>query len=403
MGERQSGINTAEALKRFPDENAESACVGAKLVDSVRQNWEGRRLSKIFQSRAETALHSRPETAFQSRAETPFQSRAEIDKEAVDIVRSSLGALTEEERQRVPDGAKTYLSGIMPYTRAADDLRGELFKQGENRDWGFLAWQEERQAKMFREIDKDPLIRDAQKRWSDPDFSDTEKMRVAERIQEIQAGAFGVATVPMTVDPDLDGWAIYRLKSKSIALSGGQDGSLTKEDFPEFVDTVTHETAHSIQHQITERYSQLKTIEDRTLKDLQEKSVHDLSPEGKAVYQAEYDRRLREAFPDGDPNGFNEELGPEGRLRRAAPLFIHSGKFYMTPASSGFENYTANPVEQDAWAFGRNAAKFIRQDAEGRAEMINRLEGNSQIDNRLHQDTVASRNQARVAPQMCPA
>jgi hypothetical protein len=369
-------VTEGEAWKRHPDaEDTAAACAGSKFVDGAARSFE--------------------DSSFISRV-------TNMDQFKFDAAKQSLAGLTDEEKKKLPNSAKVFVAERLPATRAGGDVRARVLDASRFDDMGYTSWQEERQVKMFKALDADPLVAEAQKRWNEPGFTEDDKMQAARRIHQIQMESFGGTPLPMRVQEDAQNHGIHSSRDRDIKISKSPRLGLNQPDFAEFVDTVTHESLHALQDQIAERDAALKAIDKSLLDDLKVKSVNELTPEGRAVYDAERARKIEAAFP-GDPNSWNKELGENGRLASIVPMLRYQMKEggYMPHSTAGIENYSANPVEVHAFGFGGKVGEFVKATPEERKDIIDRLETFSEMDKRIHDNRLEERKTTLPSTKPC--
>lgn len=372
----EDNLRKREAWRNYPDAtSAESAIIGNKLVTEAKRNWDNNALSRIF------------------------ASKAGMDQIRVEVARQAWEKLSPEEQKQVPNSARIFLATRLPDTPDGNNLHAKVLGGDAYADSGYTAWEQKNQIKMLREMGQDPIIAEGQRRWNDPDYSTEDKLRLAQRIQDIQARSFGAQPVPIVAvsKPAKDG-VITNGENFSASKDGPArielntaEGSTMHRTFYDFVGTVSHEGTHALQDQIGERYTAIKGMETRVLTDLGVKSTSELSKEGLEIFNSERERRLTEQFPS-DSNTWNKELGPGGHLFGVAPLFYYnSHQGYMNPDSAGQDNYKANPIEEHARGFGLSTARFLAGDAAAREEQLSSYKLYSEI----HEESLDRTNKAR--------
>jgi len=367
----------ADAYKRFPDaDSAESACAGVKLVDGAKAEWN-------------------------KRVDT-FNDEAGRDRVKVEVVEAALANLSEEERRLLPNSAKVYLASRVPNNSEGYAAQAKVLSASRYGSMGFVSWEEEGQAKFYRALAADPLVTEAQQRWNDASFGDDDRLEIARRIQQLQMEAFGGKPEPISLKDDLNSHGTHYGITQEIKVSRSPGMGIHQPSFGQFVDTISHETMHSIQQQIVERAAALKGIEATVLEDLKVKSLDELTGDGKGIFAAERARKVAEAFP-GDPGGWNRELRDDGRLAGIVPMFRYQMEEggYMPVSIAGADNYLSNPIEMQAISFGIKTEKFINANAEERTAILSTLDKNAEIDLRIHVSSTQERENILSAPKPC--
>ncbi|MEZ0262799.1 MAG: hypothetical protein ACAH80_17470 [Alphaproteobacteria bacterium] len=377
MADDISKPTEADAYQRFPDaETPQGACAGVKLVDGAKAEWE-------------------------KRLDT-FNDQAGKDRVKVEVAAAALANLTEEERRFLPNSAKVYLASRVPNTPEGYEAQAKVLSASSYGSMGFTSWEEEGQAKFYRALAADPFISEAQQRWNDASFGDEDRLEAARRIHQLQMDAFGGKQEPISLKDDLKSHGTHYGATQEIKLSRSPGMGIHQPVFAEFLDTISHETMHSIQQQIIERAALLKGIEASVLEDLNVKSVHELAGDGKGIFAAVRAQKIAEAFP-GDPGSWNRELRDDGRLAGVVPMFRYQMEEggYMPVSIAGEDNYIRNPIEMQAFFFGSNTAKFIKANTEERSAILTTLDKNAEIDRSIHARRTQERETILTAPKPC--
>jgi hypothetical protein len=367
----------ADAYQRFPDAaTPESACAGVKLVDGAKAEWNKRVDS--------------------------FNDEAGKDRVKVEVAQAALANLSDEERRQLPNSAKVYLASRLPNSPEGYIAQAAILSVSPYGGMGFISWEEEGQAKFYRSLAADPLVAEAQQRWKDTSFGDEDRLEVARRIHQLQMEALGGKPEPISLKDDDKSHGTHYGTTQEIKLSRSPGMGINQPVFAEFVDTVSHETMHSIQQQIIERAAALKGIEKSVLEDLNVKSVDELAADGKGIFAAVRAQKIAAAFP-GDPGGWNRELGDGGRLAGVVPMFRYQMEEggYMPVSIAGGDNYIRNPIEIQAFFFGGKVAKFISDSAEERTATLAMLDANAKEDLNLHNSRLEERVAILSKPKPC--
>ena len=228
--------------------------------------------------------------------------------------------------------------------------------------------------KLFHDMEKDPLIKDARKNWNT--YTETEKVHVAERIGRIQSSIFGYKAYDVEMYP-----AIYF--SKEVVADANSSNGLIRlnqaylqkggDDFSKFVGTLVHENDHAFQNSVADKIGPIRNAENDWL-EKNKKQFGNMTPQDIGAFNT-YMRNWADKNLDG---GLNNPTNPAllygGSLRSFALVMQSSNDIYHeSKHDKSREDYMFNPMEQHAYRIGVKTNLYFSS-PEAKQIIINRMQ-----------------------------
>ncbi len=225
---------------------------------------------------------------------------------------------------------------------------------------------------LFKEIEKDPLVKNAQKNWDN--YPVSAKMDVAKRIGEIQSSIFGYKAYDLELSNQLQnanadtGKPYLDEHGKSIS---GQIRfntnyvSSKKTSFSAFINTAVHENDHAFQYTAIKKFNDIFKAENEWL-NKNKKDGGDMSPAEIKSFQKHSKDWAENHLDGGLKNPMNTALLYGGKLRSFANIMLASEPLNWETGTLDKKHhnthglfYRTTPMERHAFQVGDWAGNYF--------------------------------------------
>ena len=240
------------------------------------------------------------------------------------------------------------------------------------KDAQFSSYSIPKYKQLFQEIEKDPLVNNAQKNWDN--YPVSAKMEVAKRIGEIQSSILGYKAYDLELSNQLQNanadTAKPYLDEHGKSISGQirfntNYVSSKKTSFSDFINTAVHENDHAFQHTAIKKINDIFKAENEWL-NKNKKFVEDMSPAEIKSFQKHTKDWAENHLDGGLKNPMNTALLYGGSLRSFANIMLASEPLYSETRTLD-ENYPkldklfyrTTPMERHAFQVGDWAENYF--------------------------------------------
>lgn len=280
----------------------------------------------------------------------------------------------------LPNGTLSELAAGMPASPDKDILRKIYSNYEIESDHSYQVWETGKRIELLKTLRDDPLVRNAREKWQDPGLDHDQKLRLAERVGEIQAKIYGYYPgVVMAYGHD-DGSEAYYL-AETIFLNtaqteAGYNPRSFNGDFNDFLDTVTHENIHGLEDRAARNFKAARVEEENWLS-ARKLDAANLTPQTSMQFKKHMADWMDKNLAGGSQNVLNQALLPDGRLRDFAMMMtaLQDRDHVLNVDLDGQEAYRANPDEKHSWDLAGTVNEYFKaNNAVARNEILARLD-----------------------------